>query len=211
MKITMKSLKFLLAVAGVVALVPLASANIVANGTIDGNGSPWDLSFGATFSPDDRGGSAGSGSILFPAVCTAADGCKIDGFAFQTFAPLTNPAGYDFSFWAKGSLPSAFHADLWNGSTEISLLSGSAPVVGGWAHYSGVVADGNSSTEIDFGFLALLRGNVGDIFIDDVELVARQCVPGTRGCGNNVPEPGSLLLVGAALAAVATIRRRKTV
>lgn len=50
----------------------------------------------------------------------------------------------------------------------------------------------------------------GDLFLDDVSLV---CTPGTGTCddggGNHVPEPGSLLLVGAALSALAVYRRRK--
>ena len=73
------------------------------------------------------------------------------------------------------------------------------PLIDGWQHYVLQDFTGSTGGPLSFVFLAL-AADLSNLYVDDVSINA---VP-----GGNIPEPGSLLLVGAALAAGAMVRRR---
>ena len=118
---------------------------------------------------------------------------------------LTSGTVYDVEFWLNFITLGDFSAKL-DGQELITLLTGDTPGAGGWAKYHGQLTASGGPGTLAFSWSgsdpnctssANGRGDCS-IFLDDVSVSAAQ-----------VPEPGTLLLVGAALAASAMVRRRK--
>ncbi len=190
-----------LAIVAAAVLLPLsvpALSNVVDNGNFETSGSslaPW--SNGGAASQTSGGRNASSNAVKF----ASTDSSGGYGYLRQTFANLANGT-YDLKFWLNGTPPAGdFLVDKTSSSSSGALSEGIAlttdAAVDGWTPYFGFF-DGAG----DFGLLFTVDSAAPfDFKLDDVSLTLRS--------GNNVPEPGSLLLVGAALAGVALARRRK--
>ena len=133
------------------------------------------------------------------------------GFATQDFFVFGNEAGnYLFQFSTSGSVPTQLNVALLDLGTSQDLVSGltNGTAVSGWTpHYAVVSLD----ADLSLRFSLDTQRVPFSFFIDDVGFTrcdpnAASCIPG--GPTNNTPEPGTLLLVGAALAAGAAVRRK---
>lgn len=194
-----------LAIVAAAVLLPLsvpAFSNVVDNGNFETSSSslaPWSNGGAAS---QTSGGRNGSGNAVQFASTDSSGGF---GSLSQTLTGLANGT-YDLQFWLNGTPPAGefLVEKTSNSAADIALTTGTAD--GDWTPYFGSFAAGG-----DFGLLFTVD-TVGNTFspgsgstfnfkLDDVSLTLRS--------GNNVPEPGSLLLVGAALAGVALARRRK--
>lgn len=218
MKIRLKSLAWLFAAAVACGTTAIANANeVVANGSFADIAS-WTSSGDAALNGAVTH-SGSSGSIQFTEACRGSD-CDVSGDLRQSLLrPLNNPNGYLFSFFVKGDA-TGLYVDLYEASDPnspfvslLDLFAISTPGNSGgeWVEYSGEFSGpAGAIIGIDFFVERIGTSPLGDLFLDDVSIIEKACTPGDPGCGGTtVPEPGSLLLVGAALAAVAIVRRRK--
>jgi hypothetical protein len=111
---------------------------------------------------------------------------------------VTTGAGtkYSLSFWVSsngGAKPDALVVD-WNGSA-LTALPLSTPAQGtGWVQYTFVVTGTGGSDTL--AFVDLIGGNAGPL-LDNVSLDVA------------TPEPGTMVLFGAAAAVLALVRRRR--
>jgi PEP-CTERM motif len=116
-----------------------------------------------------------------------------------------NTIGYDLEFFLRfGTLTTvdpttALVKVFVNGSELTNIVAGTpeSDNDGGWTPFTGQIGPVSNGWVLSFTFTD--PGN-DDLFMDDVTLTART--------GTGIPEPGSLLLVGVALASVALVRRR---
>ena len=188
MKHTTRTIKQWIGALAIAALAPAALAGAFTNGGFEAGDIPWNPSGNAFV--DGTTPRTGSLSLEFRLVEGTA------GSASQAFDGLGSLSSYHVSFYIKGDATGfVFTVD---GLTK-SLLANAA-----------------SFTLVDGDFLAdaagaatmslSIAGATGNLFVDDIS-ITQNCSP-ANPC-NNVPEPGSLLLVGAALAAGALVRRRK--
>ena len=218
MKLAIRKLATWIGAVSIAVLAPMAQAGVV-NGDFEAatDLDGWtNLGNNVIVSTSIKLGGAKSalfGQVPYPAPDPANPG---QFFAFdslgQTLSGFNATTTYDFGFWVRCELQGGGSCDtdvfdVYLGSVLInrdgsgnSLLS----VVGsmnGFDHYLGTINPGISgSAFLDF------RADEYDnsVYLDDVLFQPAACNP---NC--NVPEPGSLLLVGVALTAGAIVRRRR--
>ena len=204
MKLGMKTLVACIGALSIAALVPFAhAAPIVTNGGFEAGNPPWgptgDASVVSVFDTPGHPARQGDQSMGFiPSL--DANGSH-SGTASQSVAGLNSLFTYQLDFYLFGDI-TGFGFSFGPISNLTNLSSEPDPVVDpDWTHYF-TTFNGVSS-----GTLLFTSGVDREVFLDDVSL---NCI---QNCtvvdpGTNVPEPGTLVLVGAALAASALVRRR---
>lgn len=214
-----KLIKILGTVAAALAL-PLAHAgidpNIVTNGGFDLSGG-WTYDTHGVATVDTNSVLSSPKSLRFKNVSD-----KGSGFASQWLGNILGIDGsvsfaHHFQFYTYGDVTglSAVFDDADPLSTDFEVLSEAfkRSTSNDWTLYSGDLSLDATYTLI----FSITDGGTFDFNIDNVSLVdARTCTSSTvPGCdnvnpngGGNVPEPGTLFLVGAALAAGGLARRK---
>ena len=189
----MKKLITTLGAFAIVLLAPIAQAlpvNLVSDPSFEDFGSGW------TFT-----GQAATSDLKFydghqsmTVVATPPDHGK--GTAEQTVA-LNSALSYLLDFYVFGGSTSDFSGfSVSFGSQTLATFGKESGALNPeWTHFS-TTFTGNSGGSLIFKF-----DRAGDNFLDLVSVTSPV----------NVPEPGSLFLVGAALAAGAMFRRKKQV
>lgn len=203
MKLNIGSPRSWVASLAMAVLIPFsapASAGLT-NGNFDGSPLTWSL-FGDAFLDKSGNARSGANSILFP----GSDGNAVGRVSQQVSALAAG--SYELELWLQGDINEvyAFYGVAGTGfGTSIGPIEVFAGVQDGlWTSYTATL-----TLPVDPMLFLSIDG--GENFrLDDVSLTLNQTCTGPD-CGNKVPEPGSLLLVGAALAGVAVARRRKMV
>ena len=191
MKLKISKLKIWMGAIAFSALAPLAHAGFVADGTfeLDNHLNGWTSSPSSAACRDVQpiGPLAGHSSNF-----SAHFGCE-GGSATLSATLGTSPFGYNVDYWVLLSnigVGSSFSANL-------DTVGPGIPDGTIWTHFTGTWLAANSGN-LTF---TLTAGSAGsDVFLDDVRVVAKT---------STVPEPGTLALVGLALAGVGVLRRRK--
>ena len=188
MKQTTRTIKKWIGALAIAALAPTAMALPFTNGGFTTGDAPWNPSGNAFI--NDTMPRTGLLSLEF----SFNDGTA--GSVLQTFDGLGSLSSYHVSFYIKGDATGfIFTVD---GLTKSSL---GKPTI--FTLVDGdFFADAGGAATMSLS----IAGATGNLFVDDIS-ITQNCSP-ANPC-NNVPEPGSLLLVGAALAAGALVRRRK--
>lgn len=206
MKLAINRLAKWIGAVSMVVLAPLAQAGLE-NGNFEGTFGAWAINTGTVLNTDgtvfqQTQFHGGSQSALFEG--DLGNGPQSLG---QSITMLTPSTAYTFGFWAKCVL----HAPRSDNTTDCSAdnfevtFDNSPFVYGagtldsgtGFTYFEAIFSTISGQTEVELIFTST-GGSDEDMFLDDVTL-------------SNVPEPGSLLLVGAALTAGAIIRRRRVV
>ena len=194
MKLKISKLKIWMGAIAFSALAPLAHAGFVADGTfelgshLNGWTSSPNPSTQTCFGVQPIGPSAGHSSNF-----SAHFGCE-GGSATLSATLGISPFGYNVDYWVLLSnigVGSSFSANL------DTVGPGILEIATGWTHFTGTWLAANSGN-----LTFTLNAGIGtsDVFLDDVRVVAKT---------STVPEPGTLALVGLALAGVGVLRRRK--
>ena len=194
MKLKISKLKIWMGAIAFSALAPLAHAGFVADGTFESGShlNGWTSSPNSSTSTclgvQPNGPFGGGHSSNF----SAHFGCE--GGSVTLSATLgISPFGYNVDYWVLLSnigVGSSFSANL-------DTVGPGIPDGTIWTHFTGTWLAANSGN-LTF---TLTAGSAGsDVFLDDVRVVAKT---------STVPEPGTLALVGLALAGVGVLRRRK--
>lgn len=179
-----------LVMAAMAAFVAPAQANLVTNGGFEvGDFSGWvgtgDTSFNGVQCP-------GAGPGVYAGNCSAYFGPSSIGGIEQTVNVGSTGMVWNlsFAFQPDGGIPSSLTV-LFGGQTLLSL---SDPSAGDFTLYefSGITTADNMTLEFNF------FDPVGFLFLDAVSVTA-------------VPEPATTALMGAGLAGLLYLRRRKTV
>lgn len=201
MKLGMKTLVACIGALSIAALVPFAhAAPIVTNGGFEAGNPPWgptgDASVVSVSDTPAHPARLGLQSMGF--VPSPDPSSFHSGTASQSVTGLNSLSTYQLDFYLNGDT-TGFGFSFGPFSSLAGLSFEPDPDVDpAWTHYFGTF------DSISSGTLLFTSGAGAEVFLDDVSI---NCV-GTCS-GTNVPEPGTLLLVGAALAAAATVRRRK--
>lgn len=128
------------------------------------------------------------------------------------FDDLIAGGRYEVIFYAS-ILYGTQNSAVSNYATSLNILSGTPGLSDGVPVYQEIVgeflADSGGDFDLEFSFSSLIGTNQGqaEFYLDDLSI--SQCLSNCDS-GNRVPEPGTLLLVGAALAAGSMVRRKKT-
>lgn len=133
-----------------------------------------------------------------------------NGYAFDQDFEILSVGGVDGNacgYWGCGGVTKVI-VDLGNGNFEYQLNSNN---VGGTEPHGTLrflgtfdsVTWRSSSDEFWNGFTVAVQGTAA-------ELTPCQINPSLPECGNSVPEPGTLTLLGLGLAGIAALRRRRS-
>ena len=203
MKLKTNKLSAWLAALAFVVLAPMAQAvPIVTNGEFDTDLSDWSAT-GTVGTPvyaasENRPGGTGG---------AAEFGYTDEGLVLKQFIGSLNELQYTFDFYLKavgvtGFFPDGFEATVGgaadnNGDPVAFGVPLTMVSVGGdWVHYQGMFSGVDEFTLV-FSFTTPDSNDDNfTVYLDGVSIT-------------QVPEPGSLALVGLALAGIAVLRRRK--
>lgn len=223
MKLAIRKLAMWIGAVSIAALAPLAQAGLVTDGgfeipgTVPLNNPPafahWVDSGGTVRSTTTFHSGPSSAEVQGQGVPGKLESLK------QELSGLNSVFSYTLEFWVKcveqsTTGPTTCDTDVVDVFLGTTLLNRSAPLAAtffgsdgggavdnGFFRYFGTVTPGIAGLAfLDFQSAEYPR----TVFIDDVVFEAAACNP---NC--NVPEPGSLLLVGVALTAGAIVRRRR--
>ena len=204
MKLKTNKLSAWLAALAFVVLAPMAQAvPIVTNGEFDTDLSDWSAAgtVGApvhTASENRPGGTGGAAEF----------GYTDEGLVLKQFIGSLNELQYTIDFYLKSLIafvgfPSGFVPSV-DGVLDVngdpvalfSIALTANPVGGDWTHYYGTFSGVDEFTLV-FSFTTPDSNDDNfTVYLDGVSIT-------------QVPEPGSLALVGLALAGIAVVRRRK--
>lgn len=189
-----------LAAAGSLASAFPVNVNLVGNPGFESGDAPWSPMGNA----EVDGAAARSGNLGMFFRPNSTDGST--GMASQSFMLLSTET-YTLDFYLKGNINAL--AITFNGiglASFLDTLDIDPPDASDWVFYTGTFS-GKTGGELKFNFDAGSTTASG-LFLDDVNLACIDNCSDTNG--NPMPEPGSLLLVGAALSALAVFRRRRS-
>ena len=218
MKLAIRKLAMWIGAVSIAALAPLAQAGVV-NGDFEADLTGWTNLGGSVIVSDTTtvpagialGGtkSALFGQVPYPDPNT---GQSFDSLG-QTLSGLNAATTYDFGFWVRCDLQGGATC----GDTDVFDVYLGGVLINRDGLGSSLLADVGTSNDFHHYFGTLKPGISGDkfldfqtdeypksVYLDDVLFQLSACNP---NC--NVPEPGSLLLVGVALTAGAIVRRRR--
>jgi hypothetical protein len=175
-----------------VGVASQANANLVTNGDFEtGDFTGWTTSIDPVFDGVDSLAPQGG---TFAAFFGNPGGSQIS----QTLATIAGTT-YQVDFYLMiendvlgNAIPNSF-AFNWDGNTVFSITDGAGG--GGYVHYSFQVLASSASTNLAFSFSSL----PSFLDFDTVSVEA----------ATQIPEPGSLALVGLAGALIAVVRRRR--
>lgn len=225
MKLKIKQLAKWIGAVSIVVLAPLVQAsNVVLNPGFEDSTTTsffehWVDSADVLDSATAHGGNR---SAAFGTNTTNPPGDTLG----QSLTGLSTSSVYDFGFWLRCAtqngtvsicaslmnagafsglppVPSPF-SDFFSVFLGADKLSFSAvgTAENDFTHYVGTVTPGSTAALLEFR----VNGYDNSILLDDVFMDLQ---PACTGNSCNVPEPGSLLLVGVALTAGAIVRRRR--
>jgi hypothetical protein len=181
---------------------------IVQNGDFSAGETGWNLTGSVVDIQDNLSHSPDAGGITVQSARFINGGDGASGSLSQTFSTsFVDSFAYRLTFFFHGNL--GLLSSLGTLGQSLSDIDFDGPNdldTAGWGRYTAQFT-GYSGNSLAFNFAPIV--SAGPLNIDDVSvqcLVAGAC---TTVPDNDVPEPGSLLLLGTALAAVAVVRRRK--
>ena len=187
----------------VAVLAPLAHAAIVTNGDFESGLTGWTVTTTGTKTQCSVGAALG-GFFGLAATVNCEHGQKAT--LGQTLG-TTSGFDYDILFWLKDGTGNTLSV-LW-GTDILSLgVFSIGAKLNGFTPYSITRPATGASTLLEFDFDFTRATTTSTAFLDSVSVDQGACSVG-QVCA--VPEPGSLLLVGAALAAGAAASRKKKI
>ena len=222
MKLAIRKLAMWIGAVSIAALAPLAQASI-SNPGFEFDFSGWTATSDANInSTESANVHSGSKSAFFGFAGPGPD-------SLGQSLTLNPTSTYVFGFWVK-CLPQPFTTpqdcgqggylnldflSVFLGTTQLALNLDGALGTNDFQHYLTTAVTPVSASELlEFRIGPGLSDGIGgffplypdQIYVDDVTFVETLAC---NGPGCNVPEPGSLLLVGVALTAGAIVRRRR--